>query len=375
MILRLDYSLIINDNNMDFINAFYNSKLDRNNFFSRIDSLLSSETLFVYAIPFACEHDFLQLVNNVKSKSLKLIKSADGIHLFSLKHIVKKKNESIEGKFFLYELQDQVNCKFAITMENNQFFHRVLKPFIDSLKPHVITTFITHSKLKELLINFQSVNKFTDLRILRASQKIRFIEPDNTQKIVSEISWPSMSLEEAFNWVAEKNGWFKSLQFEALYGNRVFADVYLTRQGILKTNQGFTNITEAFLKPITKLLYENIQQFKNRGRKERQDLTVRPIMIDFGKEQFDSIEENQKFIFAIKQFCNSSVSVLHGNPYVHISIMDYIDGSSFDVMISNSDRLMIIPQLKASAFSIKRLVNHIFDFYAEGKIRDYIQNT
>ena len=44
----------------------------------------------------------------------------------------------------------------------------------------------------------------------------------------------------------------------------------------------------------------------------------------------------------------TSVSVLHGNPYVHLSILDYHDGSAFDLWVLDRQRLIIVPQLKAS---------------------------
>ena len=67
----------------------------------------------------------------------------------------------------------------------------------------------------------------------------------------------------------------------------------------------------------------------------------------------------------------TSLSVIHANPYIHLSVFDYYDGSSFNIWVLSTDRIIIVPQLKASFQSVKRLVNHIFDCYCEGDIEDY----
>jgi len=75
----------------------------------------------------------------------------------------------------------------------------------------------------------------------------------------------------------------------------------------------------------------------------------------------------------MNKFEKSSVSVLHGNPYIRLSVVDYIDGSNIDVWVLNTKQIFIVPQMKASVPSIKRIINHIFDTFAEGKIIDYKQ--
>jgi hypothetical protein len=53
--------------------------------------------------------------------------------------------------------------------------------------------------------------------------------------------------------------------------------------------------------------------------------------------------------------------------------LDYYDGSSFDVWVVSNNRIVVVPQFRGSLQAIKRLVNHIFDTYAEGQIEDYTE--
>ena len=56
---------------------------------------------------------------------------------------------------------------------------------------------------------------------------------------------------------------------------------------------------------------------------------------------------------------------------IQLSVFDYFDGSAFDIWVLSPDKIIIVPQAKGSMPAIKRLINHIFDFYIEGDIKDY----
>lgn len=360
---------------IDFITPFYHNQHDRKSFISGLDSLLNTEELYVKAIPFSCDKPPVEWFPHIKSSSRKitLVKTYEGIQLFELEHIYKegKKEEKIKGCFFVYELQDYKEVYVCLTIESNKFFSRVLLPFIKHLYPKASMTFITHKRLKKLLEEFQIKNQFADLIITRASQRLRFEEEGKHKKIVPMVSWPDMELKEAFDWVYQNNGWFQTLQFEARRNSRVLTNVSFTRQGVIRTNRLFSEVFESFILPVCKTIHENIQIFGHRSRLENENLSAKPLMIEFETEQFIDVSDNTKFIQAMKRFKSSSISILHGNPYIHLSIIDYFDGSTFDLWVLKSNQLVIVPQMKGTILSIKRLINHIFDTYAEGRIKDY----
>ena len=47
------------------------------------------------------------------------------------------------------------------------------------------------------------------------------------------------------------------------------------------------------------------------------------------------------------------------------------DGSTFDLWVLSANRLVLVPQMKASIGAIKRIVSHVFDNYAEGHIGNF----
>ncbi len=359
----------------DFITPFYNRRHNRESLINGIDSILATESLSVRAIPFSCDKPPREWFPKIKggSRHVLLMNENEGVQLFELTHRFKDGEEErkVSGRFFIYEHPRYEKVYVALTIESNNFFQKALLPFIKGLYPTVIMTFITYKKLKNLLEEFQVANQFTELIVTRASQRLRFEEEGKHKKVMPVVSWPGMDLTEAFNWVHQNNGWFQSLQFEVKRNPATIAEISFTRQGIVRTNHIFSKVFEAFVLPVCKTIHENIEIFGHRSRRENADFSAKPLVIDFGERQFSEVSENAKFIQAMRRLKTASVSVLHGNPYIHLSVIDYHDGSTFDIWVLNENQMVIVPQMKGSIPAIKRLINHVFDTYAEGEINDY----
>ncbi len=355
---------------IDFNKSFYTDNFSREEFINRLEGISSIENKTISAIPFGCNKTPVEYLPNFISgnRFVEITKNYEGLQLYKLTHNIKHKEERIEeGFFFIYEHPQYNNVYIAFTIEDSQFFHYELRPYLENLYPDVVLTFIKSNKLKNLIKNFKYKNSLTEIKITRATQKLRFKE----EKSMTAITWPKATLEEAFNWLYNNNGWFKSLQFEAIRNEKVLANIYINRKGIVRTYRYFNKVFEDFIQPVCKLIDNNMKLFSNRSRRENPNLAVKPLVIQYDSDVFKDIEENEIFIKSVKQIKSASVSVLHGNPYIHLSFLDYYDGSIFDIWVLNSNQIAIVPQMKGSTAAIKRLINHIFDTYAEGKIIDY----
>jgi len=64
---------------------------------------------------------------------------------------------------------------------------------------------LAFERFEELIQDFSLNNNISDIEIKRASQKLRFQE----ERSMSAVTWPNMSLDEAFSFLQENNGWFK----------------------------------------------------------------------------------------------------------------------------------------------------------------------
>lgn len=359
----------------DFLDAFYRAKHDQAGLLKDLSRVLASESADVRLIPFGCESESVDWFDHrVKgSRVASLLKKQDRLHEFRLDYAFTQagheRNQS--GRFFVLQHPEFPKVFVALTIEPSIFFDKALMPFLSGLYPEVLLTFITHKRLKRLIEEFKTAGDRQDLVITRASQRLRYQEGSHFKHAMPVVSWPQMSLDEAFDWVRQNNGWFQSIEFEVKNLDRVTATISVTRQGIVKASGLLHRAYSVFTLSTCKTIHENITLFSRRARLVHPDLSTSPLVIEFDADQFSEVEENKRLIQAMRKLRTASISVLHGNPYLHLSLLDYFDGSAFDIWVLDDQRIIIVPQLKGSVAAIKRLVNHIFDDYAEGRLSSY----
>jgi hypothetical protein len=359
---------------MDFTALFYNQVHDCESLLTGLDSLLSTEVHTLTIVPYASDQSPAKCFKTGdRNRGFDLLSTYEGVELFELVFHPPRAGsdpEAISGRFFVCKHPSFPEVFMVMTIESVDFVQRALLPFIERNRPQFYLTFLRHDDLGSLLKNFRMKHGFSDLRVVRASVISRFAGGVREATIPS-VSWPRLGLVGAFEYAREQNGWFRSLTFELLKDSRVFAEATIHRNGIIKTDGEFRSIYNSLILPICHVIHDNVELFAKRSRRENPQLNVRPLTIEFARDQFENIEENAKFIEAMRQLNNASVSVMHGNPYISMAIVDYVDGSTFDLWVLNSSEVVIVPQLKSSIASIKRVISHVFDNYAEGIIRDF----
>jgi hypothetical protein len=359
----------------DFLDAFYRAEHDQAGLLSDLSRVLASESADVRLIPFGCESESVDWFDHrVKgSRVATMLKKQDRFHEFRLDYTFTQAGQkcSKSGRFFVLQHPEYPKVFVALTIEPSVFFDKALAPFLGGLYPKVLLTFITHKRLKRLIEEFKTAGGYQDIVITRASQRLRYQEGSHFKHAMPVVSWPQMSLDEAFDWVRQNNGWFQSIEFEVKDSDRITAAISVTRQGIVKANGLLHRAYNVFTLSACKTIHENITLFSRRARLAHPDLSTSPLVIEFDTDQFNEVEENKRLIQAMRKLRTASVSVLHGNPYLHLSLLDYFDGSAFDLWVLDDRRIILVPQLKASVAAIKRLVNHVFDDYAEGHLSSY----
>lgn len=360
---------------LDFLDAFYRAKHGQDGLLADLSAVLASETADVRLVPFGCDQESIEWLDQrcKGNRRATLIARNDRLYEFRLdftfKHAGQETSQS--GRFFVLQHPDYPNVFVALTLESSVFFDRGLMPFLGGLYPKVLLTFVAHKRLRRLIEDFKERGGYQKIIITRASQRLRCQNGSDAEHVMPMVSWPKMSLTEAFEWVRQNNGWFQSIEFEIGDSERTLATISITRQGIVKANALLQRAYEMFTLPVCKTIHENITLFSRRARLARPDLSTSPLAIEFDTDMFSEVEENKRLIQAMRNMKTASVSVLHGNPYVHLSVLDYFDGSAFDLWVLDYRRIIIVPQLKATVPAIKRIINHVFDDYAEGRLSSY----
>ena len=363
---------------IDFVAPLYARRHSYESVVSELDSLLTSKDRRVCAIPFYSAEWPVRLLARVTGKwrQVHRLRKGKGCDLYEMTYQRQIRDQEIRRRenFFIAAHPKYDKVYVAMTLGSSDFIQHGLSPVLKSFYPLIVRPFVAHVRLRNMLNAFKTRKAFSELIITRASQILRLNEEGVHRRNMPMVSWPGMSIEEGFGWLDEHNGWFKSLQFEARDSlGRTKAAMSITRNGVIRVDRLFASACDAFIQPVCKNHYENIVLFSKRSRRDSHQLAAKPLMIDFGVPQFDTIEENAKFIQSMKRLRTASVSVLHGNPYISLSVVDYFDGSTFDVWVLSKEHMIIVPQMKGTVAAIKRLINHVFDTYAEGDLKNYAE--
>jgi hypothetical protein len=338
--------------------------------FNTLDIISDNEARTISLIPFGSVFDMAEKLvkRRMGNRTARKLEEKDGLVLFLLESYEKKGGVlRSSGKFLLHKVVGFEYSYLIITFEESDFFHRELRPFIKSFYSEVIFSFIKSHDLIKLIENYQSSNTLSEIKITRASQKIRY----GDESTMSTVTWNNSSLEEAYLWLRDNNGFFKSIQFRGYRGEFEVANVFLDRRGIVRTDRNFIRVFNSLVMPTFVLIDRYIKLFNNRGRRDNALLEVRPLELNFSDEIFKNKENHKRFIEIVSHLKDVSVSVMHGNPYIHLAIIDYVDASSYDLWVVDSKQILLVPQLRSSIISLKRLISHIFDNYAEGEIENH----
>jgi len=120
----------------------------------------------------------------------------------------------------------------------------------------------------------------------------------------------------------------------------------------------------------------DISQLLHRSTAEKQTLEevfrssspecVGALDVDFGMSiGLGSLESSEILVGALEADPSLSVTVLHGNPYLHISITDLANGSTFSLYSNGPSGLRIYPGLHADRTGMQHLLNCISQNFAD----------
>lgn len=95
-----------------------------------------------------------------------------------------------------------------------------------------------------------------------------------------------------------------------------------------------------------------------------------PIELVLPTAVFNNAEDTGMLIREIGSSTSLGHAVLHRNPYLHLAVVDYRDGSNFDVFVTRADSIEVYPGFRASAGALTRLAQQLSERFAAETIRE-----
>ncbi len=337
-----------------------NSIKDLNSIISNIECPKGS---FINTLVLNSKYDLLEILPNLSSDRFLIQNSEKNklMSVYSIKHTWGRERKSIiSGQFVLIKSPEQY-VYIVISLCRMEQWRNCIVKYFDSIYPKANRVFLTQKELYLLMEGFKSSLKDIELRLNKIVSRGKIFSKSAKKRYESDVRWTDLSLEEAFHEAKEKNEWFKAISFNLIRHN-ISSEVYgrITKYGAISTNGFYEHFYEKLVTGISKYASLKFIFYMNRSRKEITDYKPKPIEIEYDYDIFEEKSQRLKFINTMSKIQGISCSVIHNNPYIQLSLADYSDGSSCDIYVLKTNRVLIIPQVKASEAALKKISNHIF---------------
>ena len=111
-----------------------------------------------------------------------------------------------------------------------------------------------------------------------------------------------------------------------------------------------------------------VQHVRRLGVSRDAALQDRPVVFRFVRDALVSRERNEELIRTLAGSGNVSVCAFHVNPYLHVGVVDYADGSNMDLFADDAATLTVIPGKRCSIAAISRVLSSVYACFAPGEI-------
>jgi hypothetical protein len=326
----------------------------------------------IHALVVASSSSLDELLLSRASASLRAVTSQDDFTLYSYtKTFGKTKQHRLSGEFAVSSCQD-LPAYVVLSCAPPIFIRDALGPLFDSLYPRLMRPFLSQSELHDLLKAFQRGVQPNVLRIQEFSAKRRLSSA--RRRFESLRDWTDTDPEAAFREAKERNVWFSSVRFEVVRRHEgppgAWAGVQgrFSKYGEASVDGGYRAINELVLPYLIRVTTDRLKLFSNRDRVTVPLHAVKPLEIAYDRPVLKTTEDARRLLESLKRLPRGTCTVLHANPYLHVSLVDDLDFSASDIWVLSQSKILVVPQLRASYGSLRRIVNHIFENFAEGKV-------
>ncbi len=273
---------------------------------------------------------------------------------------IKGGSRRLSGTIGLHKLENDV--WLAFTSDGPDFFFNGLLRLLDCYRPRVARIDLSSEDLRRIL---EQVEKRTNGNII-VKKAVLYSHQEE-----GEIDFKKKPLHDVFNAAENQDMYVDKIEYVLYQKNMAVLHAFASRDGILYYNGGdVRNISAYFLKALSDVVSGRVALLSDRERKTGGEAALRPVEIVYRRSVFTSREDNQKLITALSNMQLGGVAVMHRNPYAHAVVLDFYDGSTFDVVVTRPDRLMIVPGFKSSFHSLMRLCEQVFRDFSEGEIQE-----
>lgn len=269
---------------------------------------------------------------------------------------------TIEGSFGIFRI-GTTNIWAAITGAEPDFYKRGVLWLLKQSEPVTSEVFVNSSDMETILDNVRSSLPLnTEIRVKKAVAYTRREE--------GTISFETNPYKEVFRVSEQNDKYVDKIRFVIRDETEDLLTAFVSRDGQLKFEAGDVSLFFNHFLPE----YATIGQRKADvlSDKERSEETgdVEQIRVRFDEEVFHTPDDHDALIEALGNLSRASMTVYHRNPYAHLSVLDFVDGSCCDVFVTEPDEISLVPSYRGSVNSLMRISEQISREFDEGEVTE-----
>ena len=266
----------------------------------------------------------------------------------------------------------QNGCCILGSAAGSSTFRRLHQAFVREQFPSVGRGFLDTSMAFGVLEGVAGDHRCSDFVVRGYSYRAPIDTAADDSAWESDRKWTQRTLENASLHLAETKGWVRRIGFSFDWdeGKAGLSEAAgsLGRDGIVTATSAVPIVWEQVVLRSATILTQEREVLQGRDRGNSYEFPLRPLKIRYGEPVFQDVAATKSLVRQLRDLPESSLSVYHGNPYLHVSLVDHLDGSSFAVWVVDAEEITILPGARASASAFGRLIAHVLDQFREGEL-------
>lgn len=275
-------------------------------------------------------------------------------------------NDSIQ--IAIAEMSDIPDHYCAISDCKSSEFKTVFMSFIHKHSPDISGLYLTSKDMNGVLVGVKSAGYDVDIKYATARSRRQA-----TGVTESHAKSTRMPFDDFFAELDKEGKTAITVRYAAAtrpsngHGTGAFLRGTITRACRFSVAAGAGALFKILIPKAIELSRERNRRIEESAESAGTGM-VEPTVINFNKKIFWDKSMNKHYVDILANMPDTSISKYHVNPHIHLSLVDYTDGSSYDIWVVGSTKLTIIPQIRASGASLRRIVNYVFERIGEGRV-------
>ncbi|MEK6910525.1 MAG: hypothetical protein AABW82_02020 [Nanoarchaeota archaeon] len=309
-------------------------------------------------------YELLEKLKPIDIEGINFLTEYENDEVKLLKIILENHDEKVKDKIKNYLLIAK-NAPFVVLITNidKDGFNKILS-LLNRYSPILSRIYLRSFEIKEILEKIENEDK-AEIAVKSYVLKRYYVK----KKI--DLAWENITYKELFNKANENFLWVDGIQLSiSERGNS--GSVRINRKGIIQYGSLlYSTIEKLFLEKIISKyskFYEDILKERSRNLTS---LEPKPIKFVMDEEVFRQPEDIDQFINSIHKTLNNwGYSILFKEGiHLFMLIHDYNAGSSYELLITSSSEIIVIPQTQVTSLSFNGLVNFLMRNY-DGEVID-----